>query len=93
MLIEDFKVKPKPLPRVRLHPHFACEDCRYVKKEYRENRMFRGAIVLNGVKPCKSLIKSRLFKRDPKTQVWLAPDPMFIPAKKRFKLLNKDISL
>lgn len=93
MLIEDFKVKPKPLPRVRLHPHFACEDCRYVKSLWRDNPEVRSQIVLNGIKPCKSLIKSRLFKRDPKTQVWLAPDPMFIPAKKRFKLLNKDISL
>lgn len=62
MLIQDFKVKPRPLPRVRLHPHFACQDCRYVKEVWNDNLEFRKAIVLNGIKPCKSVIKSRLLK-------------------------------
>lgn len=65
MLIQDFKVKQRPLPRVRLHPHFACQDCRYVKELWRECPEVRSQIVLNGIKPCRSRLKAKYMKEVP----------------------------
>ena len=65
MLIQDFKITDKPLPRVRLHPHFACSDCRYVKELWRNNPEVRSQIVVNGIKPCKSRLKAKYMKQVP----------------------------
>lgn len=65
MLIQDFKINSKPLPRVRLHPHFACKDCQYVKQLWRNSPEGRKQIVLNGIKPCKSKLKPRYMKQVP----------------------------
>lgn len=59
MVIQDFKVNKVVIKR-RLHPHFACKDCHYVKQMWRDEPAFREAVVLNGIRPCQSKVKGRL---------------------------------